>query len=193
MKKLRNCCLVFVLLLTGCMTPKGWVKPGDSELLVHEKTSLSFPEEIGEYKRLNVIPSRNPYVGDQVIYQNASKTKISVFMQPSQDAKQYFELSKIVLIQTGVDKAIEDKPLTIKHKGKSLKAQTQRGYGKVFEYKLGDKTVYMSQMESVSVFAMDGFALKIRSSVYLNPEHKSVALENARDGEMKILKGVLGS
>lgn len=181
------------LLLTACMTPKGWVKPGDTELLQHEKTNIEFPESIGDYKRINVIPSSNAFVGDQVIYQNSEKDRISVYIKFDQEAKLYFEYSKIALVKGGVTKAIDDKPLSFTNSGKKLTAQTQRGYGKVYTYKVGDKKIYMSQMESISVFDMGSYAFKIRSSVLLNPENSKVALKNAREGELTILKGLFTS
>lgn len=178
------------ILLSACMTPKGWIKPSDTELLQHEKTNLKFPEEIGAFKRINVIPSRNQYVGDQVIYQDDEKTRISVYIKFKQDAKEYFELSKIALVQGGVTKAIEDESLTHTVNGKKYIASTQRGYGSVYEYKIGDKTIYMSQMESIAVFDMEEYCLKIRSSVFLNPENSKIAISTARKAEQTILNSL---
>lgn len=182
--------LSFTILLTACMTPKGWVKPDDTELLQHEKTNTKFPEIIGDYKRIDVIPSSNAYVGDQVIYQNSEKDRISVYIKFDQEANLYFEYSKIALVKGGVTKAIDDKPLSFANSGKKLIAQTQRGYGKVYTYKVGDKNIYMSQMESISVFDMGTYAFKIRSSFLLNPENPKVALKNARKAELTILNGL---
>lgn len=182
--------LSFTILLTACMTPKGWVKPDDTELLKHEKTNTKFPEIIGDYKRIDVIPSSNAYVGDQVIYQNSEKDRISVYIKFDQEANLYFEYSKIALVKGGVTKAIDDKPLSFANSGKKLIAQTQRGYGKVYTYKVGDKNIYMSQMESISVFDMGTYAFKIRSSFLLNPENPKVALKNARKAELTILNGL---
>ena len=182
--------LSFTILLTACMTPKGWVKPDDTELLQHEKTNTKFPEIIGDYKRIDVIPSSNAYVGDQVIYQNSEKDRISVYIKFDQEANLYFEYSKIALVKGGVTKAIDDKPLSFANSGKKLIAQTQRGYGKVYTYKVGDKKIYMSQMESISVFDMGTYAFKIRSSFLLNPDNPKVALKNARKAELTILNGL---
>lgn len=179
-----------LLLLTACMTPKGWIKPGETELLQHEKTSIKFPEEIEGFKRINVIPSKSKYVGDQVIYQDDKKSRVSVYIKFDQEAKLYFEYSKIALVKGGVTKAINDKPLIIDVNGKKIKSVIQRGYGKVYEHRLGDKTLYMSEMESVSVFDMTDYALKVRSSVFLNPENSKVALKNARKAELTILNGL---
>lgn len=188
MKKLSFLLTLFVtVLFVGCAPPKGWVKKGDTSTLVHEKTKLEFPEVIGEFKRTLVEPASHPGRGAQATYIDTEKNKISIYLKEGQDPKEYFELSKYVMVKTGIKHAIESKNLVINVNGINKEAFTQRGRGHIYTYEYKGKAIYLSFLESVSVFDMSTYALKVRSTLSYNPKQTKEAVKKASGLEATIL------